>query len=394
MNIERFRQSTAGRLMRVGQGSAAYWAFVPNPLPPQIPLNDMELLRALSDADRAIGELAGLSRNIPNPQLLIRPFIRREAVLSSRIEGTQTGIAGLYEYEARQLSLPTFDSSKPEEDAREVLNYVKALEHGLERLNTLPISLRLLREMHALLLKGVRGERAYPGEFRTSQNWIGGATINSAEFVPPPPTEIHGLLDNLEKYIHLPHDYPPLVRLAIIHQQFETIHPFVDGNGRAGRLLISLLLSYWNLLPLPLLYLSEFFERNRQTYYDLLRAVSEEGAWKEWTLFFLQGVAEQAKDAVERAKRLQELQLEWYHRLREAKAATSLLTLVDSLFHSPFLTIPQTQRLLNVQTYHTARTAVQKLADLGILEQRGNEKYGKVYAAHELLDLIEHPREL
>jgi Fic family protein len=196
------------------------------------------------------------------------------------------------------------------------------------------------------------------------------------------------LLSDLEKYIHKPHDYPPLVRLAIIHQQFETIHPFVDGNGRTGRLLISLLLVHWNLLSMPLLYLSEFFEKNRQTYYDLLRAVSEEGAWREWVLFFLQGVAEQASDGIERAKRLQDLQVEWHRRLREAKTAASLLTLVDSLFHSPYLTIPKTQQLLNVQTYHTARAAVQKLIELGILEQRGNDRYGKVYVGSELLKLI------
>ncbi|HEX8217619.1 MAG TPA: Fic family protein [Chloroflexia bacterium] len=390
MNLERFRQSGAGRLVKAGQGNAAYWAFVPNPLPPDVPLQDMALLRALSDADRAIGELAGLGRNVPNPQLLVRPFIRREAVLSSRIEGTQTGIAELYAYEAGQPPLPGLEARAPEEDAREVLNYVEALEYGLERRNTLPISLRFIKELHYRLLRGVRGERSYPGEFRATQNWIGGATLNSAVFVPPPPAEMHELLDNLEKYIHLPDDYPPLVRLAIIHQQFESIHPFVDGNGRTGRLLISLLLVHWNLLPVPLLYLSEFFERNRQTYYDLLRAVSEEGAWREWILFFLQGVAEQARDAVERAKRLQDLQVEWHRRLREARVSAALLMLVDSLFHSPFLTIPDTQRLINVQTYHTARAAVQKLVDLGIVEQRGNERYGKVYVGRELLELIQH----
>jgi Fic family protein len=394
MNIERFRQSSAGRLVKGGQGNAAYWTFVPNPLPPEVPLDDMALLLALSDADRAIGELAGLGRNIPNPQLLIRPFIRREAVLSSRIEGTQTGIAELYAYEAGQLPLPGMEARAFQDDAREVLNYVEALEYGLERRNTLPISLRFIKELHHRLLRGVRGERSYPGEFRSTQNWIGGATLNSAVFVPPPPAEMHGLLDNLEKYIHMPHDYPPLVRLAIVHQQFEAIHPFVDGNGRTGRLLISLLLVHWNLLPIPVLYLSEFFERNRQTYYDLLRSVSEEGAWREWTLFFLQGVAEQARDAVERAKRLQDLQVEWHRRLREARAAASLLTLADSLFHSPFLTIPETQRLMNVQTYHTARAAVQKLVNVGILEQRGNDKYGKVYVGRELLELIQHSIEV
>jgi Fic family protein len=389
MNIERFRQSSAGRLVKAGVGNAAYWAFVPNPLPPEVPLNDMALLLALSDADRAIGELAGLSRNIPNPQLLIRPFIRREAVLSSRIEGTQTGIAGLYEYEARQLSPTALDSSKSEEDAREVLNYVQALEYGLERLNTLPVSLRLMREMHALLLKGVRGERAYPGEFRTSQNWIGGATLNSAEFVPPPPAEMNEALHDLERYIHQPHDYPPLVRLAIIHQQFETIHPFVDGNGRIGRLLISLLLVHWNLLPLPLLYLSAFFERHRLTYYDLLKAVSESGKWREWILFFLQGVAEQAHDAVIRATNLQDLRDSYRLRLTEAGSSSKLLLLSDSLFQSPLITVGMAGKVLGV-THRSAQQNIDKLVQAGILTPLRRTSRGRLYLATDILKVVEH----
>lgn len=388
MNVESFKQSPSGRLARAGHGGAAYWAFVPNPLPPDFQLDDMELLRTLSAADRAVGELAGLGRTVPNPQLLIKPFIRREAVLSSMIEGTQTGIAELYAYEAGQLPLPGINPKVPEDDTKEVLNYVRALEYGLERRETLPISLRLIKEIHGLLLKGVRGERAYPGEFRTSQNWIGGASVNSAEFVPPPPAEMMESLDALEKYMHKPHDYPPLVRLALIHQQFETIHPFVDGNGRTGRLLISLLLVDWNLLTQPLLYLSAYFERHRQTYYELLKAVSERGAWHDWVLFFLQGVAEQATDAIDRAKRIDDLRGAWQQKMIAIGASTSLLTLVDRLFVSPFITIPEAQELLGVQTYHTARSAVQKLEAIGIVKRRSAERYGRVYAATEILDLL------
>lgn len=388
MNIERFKQSLSGKLVRAGHDEAAYWAFVPNPLPPDFQLDDMELLRTLSAADRAVGELAGLGRTVPNPQLLIKPFIRREAVLSSMIEGTQTGIAELYAYEAGQLPLPGINPKVPEEDTKEVLNYVRALEYGLERRETLPISLRLIKEIHGLLLKGVRGERAYPGEFRTSQNWIGGATVNSAEFVPPPPAEMMHALNALEKYMHRPHDYPPLVRLALIHQQFETIHPFVDGNGRTGRLLISLLLVDWDLLTQPLLYLSAYFERHRQTYYELLKAVSERGAWHDWVLFFLQGVAEQAADAIDRAKRIDDLRGAWQQRMIAIGASTSLLTLVDRLFVSPFITIPEAQELLGVQTYHTARSAVRKLEAVGIVKRRNAERYGRVYAATEILDLL------
>jgi Fic family protein len=382
MNPERFQNSTSGKLIKVGHGDAAYFAFVPNPLPPELSL-DMEWIRALSDADRALGELAGLGRAMPNPHLLVRPFIRREAVLSSRIEGTQADIADLYAYEAGQ-------TPAPESDVREVFNYVQALEYGLERLNSLPVSLRLMRELHERLMEGVRGERATPGEFRRSQNWIGrpGCTLNDAAYVPPPVPEMQESLRALEKYLHSDCAYPPLVRIGLIHYQFEAIHPFLDGNGRIGRLLISLLLAHWDLLPLPLLYLSAFFERYRQDYYDLLLAVSERGAWREWLLFFLRGVAEQAKDANQRAKRLQDLQLEWRERLMQARASTLLLRLADSLFISPVVTIPEAQRILGVSQYHSARRNVEKLVKAGILQQRGESSYGKTYIAAEILQAV------
>ncbi|MBC7239607.1 MAG: Fic family protein, partial [Chloroflexi bacterium] len=221
------------------------------PLPPVIAA-DWELMCALSEADRSLSNLAGLGRTMPNPHLLIGPFVRREAVLSSRIEGTEADIADLYAYEARQLPLPGVEVSPPESDVQEVLNYVNALEYGLQRLNTLPMSLRLMRELHAKLLAGVRGEYATPGEFRHSQNWIGppGCSLNEAIFVPPPPAQMDEALDALEKYLQSDDMYPPLIRLAFIHYQFEAIHPFLDGNGRIGRLLLSLLLVQWQLLPL------------------------------------------------------------------------------------------------------------------------------------------------
>lgn len=389
MKLERFQNSQTGRLLKVGQGETAYWAFVPHPLPPALPL-DMELVRTLSAADRALGELAGLGRMIPNPHLLIRPFIHREAVLSSRIEGTQTDIADLYAYEAGQLSLSGSKPSPPEADVREVFNCVRALEYGLERLNTLPVSLRLLRELHERLMEGVRGDRATPGEFRRSQNWIGrpGCTLNDAEFVPPPVPEMQESLRNFEQYIHQDCMYPPLIRISLIHYQFEAIHPFLDGNGRIGRLLVSLLLVHWSLLPHPLLYLSAFFERHRQDYYDLLLAVSERGVWREWMMFFLRGVAEQAQDAIARAKRLQDLQSAWRQRLMQARASALLPRLVDSLFESPLLTIPQAQRILNV-THRSARLNVEKLVKAGILRQLGEFSYGKMFVAEEILRTIE-----
>jgi Fic family protein len=389
MNPERFKDSPSGRLLKVGVGEVAYWAFMPHPLPPALP-TEKELLRILSGADRALGELAGLGRAMPNPHLLIGPFMRREAVLSSRIEGTQADITDLYAYEAKQLPLSGLKPSPPESDVRKVLNYVRAMEYGLKRLDTLPLSLRLIRELHERLMEGVRGEQATPGEFRRSQNWIGrpGCTLKDADFVPPPVNEMLESLDSFEKYLHSKNDYPPLVRLAFIHYQFEAIHPFLDGNGRIGRLLISLLLINWNLLPLPLLYLSVFFEKYRNEYYELLMKISGNGAWHEWVIFFLRGVEEQARDAIVRAKRLQDLQIEWKGKLSQARASGLVLRLTDSLFVSPLITIPEAQRILGVKQYHTARKSIEKLISVGILKQMGESSYGKTFVAEEILQTI------
>jgi len=292
------------------------------------------------------------------------------------------------------MALPGMKPASTDADAREVLNYVRALEYGLERVQTLPISLRLVRELHEHLLKGVRGERATPGEFRHSQNWIGkpGCTLNDADYIPPPVPEMNDALDAFEKYLHSGNDHPPLVRLALIHYQFEAIHPFLDGNGRIGRLLLSLLLVNWKLLPLPLLYLSAFFERHRQDYYDLLLAISERGAWSKWLAFFLSGVAEQSQEANQMAKKLQDLQLKWREKLTKARASALLLRLADSLFESPLVTIPQAQRVLGV-TYRTAQQNVERLVEEDILQQESKTSYGKTFSARDILNLIsENPR--
>jgi Fic family protein len=326
---------------------------------------------------------------MPNPHLLIGPFMRREAVLSSRIEGTQADITDLYAYEAGQLPIAGLERAPAEADVREVLNYVRALEYGLERLSTLPVSLRLIRELHERLMRGVRGEHATPGEFRRSQNWIGppGLSLGDAEFVPPPVHEMKEALGAFERYLHGGDDFPPLVRLALVHYQFEAIHPFLDGNGRIGRLLLSLLLVEWQLAPLPLLYLSAFFHRHRSDYFDLLMAVSQRGAWRDWILFFLQGVADQARDASVRAQRLQDLQAEWHEKLAEARVSALVLRLADALFASPILTIPEAQRLLEV-TYTTGKRSVEKLVAAGVLQQVGEAPYGKTYMATQILQAI------
>ena len=388
MRPERFKQSTAGQPLRIGQGATAYWAFVLSPLPPTVEF-DIELVQSLSAADRMLGELAGLGRMLTNPNLLTQPFIRREAVLSSRIEGTQADITNLYAYEAGQLHLPGFSSLVPEEDVREVLNYVHALEYGTKRLNTLPVSLRLVRELHERLMEDVRGDYATPGQFRQTQNWIGspGCTLNEADFVPPPVAQMHEALADWELYIHQDDSLPPLIRLALIHYQFEAIHPFIDGNGRVGRLLNSLLLIDWKLLPFPILYLSAYFERHRSTYYHCLMAVSRYGDWYGWIKFFLDGVVFQASDAILRAKKLQDLQVSWRQKLLDIRSSALLLRLVDHLFESPILTIPQAQQAIDA-SYPGTKNNIDKLVELGMLKQITQSGYNKFYVAPKILQII------
>jgi Fic family protein len=372
----------AGRRRKIGRGPDAYQAFIPNPLPPALDL-DPTIVRALSEADQAIGELKGLARMLPNPDLLMQPFIRKEAVLSSKIEGTQATITELYAFEAGQRGADRGD-------AREVLNYVRALNYGLGRVETLPVSLRLLRELHGLLMSGVRGEAGYPGEFRRTQNWIGppGCLLKEATYVPPPTDQMLDALGDFERYLHADAELPVLVRLAIIHAQFEMIHPFIDGNGRIGRLLMVLLLVHWGVLPVPLLYLSAYFERKRDTYYDRLLGVSQEGNWHDWLLYFLEAVAEQSRDATARAKRLQDLQSEWRERVTRARASALTLRLVDRVFETPVLTIPQAQEVLGV-TYPSAKLNVQKLVDAGILTVFRDVPYNRSYIALPLLGTLE-----
>jgi len=389
MTLEHEQPGASGRMVRGRQDGVDYLGFVPDPLSPRLAL-DTTLLRARSEAERGLGMLAGLGRTMANPQLLIDPFIRREAVLSSRIEGTQSEIADLYAYEAGQLYLPELHPAPPSrDDVQEVLNYIAALHYGLARVQQLPISRRLFYELYARLMQGVRGQHATPGEFRQIQNWIGqaGATTTADRFVPPPVAEMQRCLDELERHFNSSSEYPPLLRIGMVHYQFEAIHPFRDGNGRIGRLLISLLLQHWELLPLPLLYLSACFERNRDSYADLLLAVSERGAWNAWLTFFLWGVAEQSHDAINRAGRLQDLQQQWRAQLTQARASALPLRLADSMFTSPVVTIPQAEKLLGV-TYHSARRTVEKLVAAGMLRQMGEGSYGKLFVAEAVLKIV------
>lgn len=380
MQLVDFTEDKTGQLIKTLQG---YWAFVPDPLPPPL-IPSWELVRQISEADRSLSELAGVARTLPNPHLLIGPFIRREAVLSSRIEGTQASLSDLFFFEASGTVPPQVP------DVQEVLNYVRALEYGLARLQELPVSLRLIKEIHERLMEGVRGEHLTPGEFRRSQNWIGppGCTLMDAVFVPPPEAEMKEALSQLEKYLHNQSSLPPLVRLALFHYQFEAIHPFLDGNGRIGRLLLTLLLCAEGLLPQPLLYLSAFFERHRRDYYRLLLDVSQSGQWSEWITFFLRGVAEQSQDAIRRSNRLMDLWQTYRQRLQSARLSALLLQLVDELFSYPVITIAQAAERLNV-TQRSAGLNIEKLVDEDILHETTGRQRNRIFVALEIIQIVE-----
>jgi cell filamentation protein, protein adenylyltransferase len=374
------RRTPPGRKVRRPEG---YSAFVPDPLPPAIEWTH-ELVAALSEADRQVGRLAGEGRQLPNPHLLIRPFVRREAVLSSRIEGTQATLGELLAAEAGAVV------ERSPDDLREVANYVTALEHGMARLKRLPLSLRLVRELHAKLMTGVRGDRAPPGEFRRTQNWVGpaGATPATASYVPPPPEELMACLGPWETFLH-ERALPPLVHVALAHYQFEAIHPFLDGNGRVGRLLITLSMLERSILPAPLLYLSAYFEATRAEYYARLRAVQEAAEWEAWVRYFLAGVAHQSADAVRRAEQVNSLLAEWRRRLADAPSPAAT-RLIDLLAENPYWTVPRTASRLGV-AFTTAQRAVERLRAASIVTQVGEARRDRVYCATDLLKILEAP---
>jgi Fic family protein len=382
MNPDNFRNSTAGQVIRHTKG---YWAFIPAPLPPALRW-PLPLVSILSEAERNLSTLASLTGELPTPHLLVQPFVRREAVISSRIEGTRASLADLYTYET-QLSF-----LEPVTDVQEVHNYVEALNYGLDRLKTLPVSLRLMREIHARLMAEVRGKHLTPGEFRRSQNWIGpaGSTLENAPYVPPPVDEMLQALDQFEKFIHAPSDLPPLVRTGLVHYQFEAIHPFLDGNGRVGRLLVILLLCEWGLLPQPLLYLSAYFDANRQEYYDRLLRVSQQGDWEGWLNFFLSGVSIQSLDAVKRIARLQGLRSTYQSRLQPLRVARRLLQTVDVLFARPIISVRQVEVALQI-SYKSAQRYVERLIELGLLREITGQARNRLYCADEVLHAIDAP---
>lgn len=381
MNPENFRNSNAGKCVR-SIGRHPYWAYVPNPLPPKIEL-DWELANLLSEANIKLGELSGAGQLLPNPHLLIGPFIRREAVMSSRIENTQSGLDQLFLFEADKTESPRIP------DVQELVNYVNAMEYGIERVQHLPLSSRLLCKIHEILMSGVRGEHASPGLMRTSQNWIGkpGCTLMDATYIPPPVPEMKECFSELEKYIHSNAKEPPLIQSALIHYQFEAIHPFVDGNGRIGRILIILLLIEKGALSQPLLYLSDFFERYRDTYYELLLNVSQQGDWNSWLTFFLRGICQQSEDALLTIQKLLALKEKYREIAPGPRGPGAVNLLIEHLFSSPIVSISELVKTWK-STFPTVQRGVDYLVERGKLREITGQRRNRLFVADEILNVI------
>lgn len=358
------------------------WAFSPPPIPRTIELS-LALARDLSRADQALGELNGTGKHLPNPHLPISPYLRREAVLSSRIEGTQTGLAELFLLEATGEP-----DGAPTPDAREVVNYVSALEWGLAELPRLPISLRLIRELHRRLTAGVRRADKTPGEFRRYQNFVApkGTPIERAVYVPPPVAVMSDALGDWERFVHEDDDMPLLLRCALMHSQFESIHPFADGNGRLGRLLIPLLLIERKVLSQPLLYISGSLDRRRDEYYAALMEIRLRGDHGPWFHLFLGAVAEQAREAVDGAERLSRLQQTYHDRFGKTKSSV-IRPLIDRLFRQVVVSAPSIAKDFGV-TYVTAQAAIRDLVDAGVLREMTGKRRNRAYFASEILSVV------
>lgn len=373
----------AGKYVKQGTG---YRAFIPAPLPPKPPVSmDAELTRLLSDADRSLGRLDGIGSVLPNPDLFVAMYVRQEAVLSSQIEGTQSTLEDVLQFEvdAKGSDLP--------KDVEEVVNYVHAMNYGLARLEALPLSLRLIREIHAQLLKGTRGGHRTPGEFRKSQNWIGpaGADLAHATFVPPPVLEMKEALDNFEKFLHQ-ESLPILIQTGLAHAQFETIHPFLDGNGRVGRLLIAFLLCQRNVLHRPLLYLSHYLKGHRAEYYDRLMAIRNDGNWEGWLKFFLRGVEEVSKEAIGTSRRIFELREKDRSVLNKelGSGAANALRLLDYFYEQPMINVRMVEKYLK-SSFVTANRLVEQFVKLEILEETTGAQRNRRYAYAPYLALFE-----
>ncbi len=372
------------------QQPTGYKAFLPASLPPDPPVKiEGELQRLLSNADMSLARLDGLGHILPNAGLFIAMYVKKEALLSSQIEGTQASLEDLFEFES---------GKKPENinDVAEVVNYVKALNYGMERLGEFPMSLRLIKEIHAVLMEGVRGGEKTPGEFKKTQNWIGppGCTLKDARFVPPPPHEAEAAMGALELYLHQPQQLPVLVDCALVHYLFETIHPFLDGNGRLGRLLITFYLHWKGVMEKPLLYLSYYFRKYRQEYYDRLNMVRDNGDFEQWIAFFLKGVVVTADSAVDAAKQIMELQSRHRSLLWQKKMSSPLAVgILEKLFYTPYVSVNDIASDFSI-TYQAASTLTSQLENAGILKEITGRKRDKRYIYADYLQILEEGTKL
>jgi Fic family protein len=374
--------SRIGRFVTSGHGDEQVRAYVPPPLPPTPPVDLSGLMPLIERANRALGRLDGITSILPAPPLFLFMYVRKEALLSSQIEGTQSSISDLLIFENDEIPLVAIH------DVQEVSSYVAAMQYGLKRLNEgFPLSLRLIREIHDILLRKGRGSSKQPGEFRRTQNWIGGTRPGNAIFVPPPPNELPGCLDNFEKFLH-DEKTPTLIRAALAHVQFESIHPFLDGNGRLGRLLITFMLCADDVLKEPMLYLSLYFKAQRRRYYDLLQAVRERGDWEAWIEFFLTGVVETANESIETARQLLALFAADRSRIRTlGRSAPSMLRVHDLLQRQPIIGIVPATRELKV-THPTVIKAIANLQKLDIVREVTGRRRGRLFAYSRYMDIL------
>jgi len=372
---------------------SGYMTFIPNPLPPYPPIKyDDQLQFLLSEADRALAQLDGVSSVLPNPDPFIAMYTKKEALLSSQIEGTQASLEGVLAFEA---------GLKPKEDIHEikkVINYVKALNYGIDRLrkNDFPMSLRLVKEIHNILLKGARGTSRKLIVFRRSQNWISppGLTINDAIFIPPPPNQVGELMLNLGVFMHRTDNIPPLMKIGLIHAQFETIHPFLDGNGRIGRLLITFYLYWKGILTRPLLYLSYYLKKHRDKYYDYLMKIRLEGDWEEWLKFFLQGAAEISLEAASSAKEIISLKEKLTDKLHTKKVGgAQAIRLLDMLFEKPLISVSDIVMQLKISR-QAATQLVNKFSEINILNEVSGKKRYRKYLFADYIKIIARGTEI
>lgn len=381
MEASEFKDSFGRLALKEDKEHGKYISFIPNKLPPKFDYTP-SLVLSLSKADSTLSKLSGAGLLLPNPDLLIIPYLKKEALSSSRIEGTQISLSDYFLSEAKGIT-------KEDLEATEVGNYIRAIKYGLNEIKTKAISVDLIKEMHKILLRGVRGDDLLPGNFRPVQNWIGpkNTKIKDATFVPPLKEEVERLVKELIEYLNTHDEVPLLIKCALMHYQFETIHPFCDGNGRIGRTLITLYLCKKNKISKPLLYASDYFEKHRREYYEILLTTNKTGKFEEWIKFFLEAIKVQSEDALDRTIKIQKLREDYRKKTKNHKQANNLLNVIDALFLNPFVHINQISKTLKV-TYPTAKKAVDNLVKLGILKPLGDVERNKLFVAHEILNII------